>query len=212
MANIVLQKDSPQILNIFAEDLAKNLKDNLNARRTRYRYKSKFNGNSYEAKSVKRYKSGSKRYRATGDLARSISYNIRGFKITLEFNEYGVMLDRGTDGYKLKQIDQGSELYNADMEYNGGSTMSKALNKWIKRRKLKLRLRSRFGVGKKLPNTKANRSKLEFLIKRSLMNRGIAPTMWFTNSYNALKDKLPDDLIFGMINNVDESIEYIFKR
>ncbi len=212
MADIVLYKDSPAILGNFAFDLQNNLRVNLASRRGRFRYRSTFKNGRYKADSVDKYRSGSKMYRATGELSRSISYKVLGTKIYLEFNEYGVMLDRGSDGYVLRQLDKDSLLADADVEYEKGKEVPRRIRAWIKSRGLKLRERTRYGVGKALPNTKANRRKLEFLITRSLMNRGQNATFWFTAPYKALSGKLPEDLMFGMVKNIDEALDNTFKR
>jgi len=211
MADLILYKDTPQILDDFANDLKHNLRLNLSARRGRYRYKSKFN-NSYIADSVKRRRSTSKNNIASGKLRRSIDYKIYGTKIYLEFNEYGVMLDRGTDGYKLKQFDSDSLLEDADISYGNFDDMRSNINRWIKKRGLKLRERSLLGIGKALKDTPNNRKRLEFLITRSILNRGINATFWFTRPFLALTDKLPDDLIFGMHKSMDYAFDNIFKR
>ncbi len=210
MADIVLYKDSPAILGNFAFDLQNNLRVNLASRRGRFRYRSTFKNGRYKADSVDKYRRGSKMYRATGELSRSISYKVLGTKIYLEFNEYGVMLDRGSDGYVLRQLDKDSLLADADVRY--GDKVEKHIRRWIKNRGLKLRTRPKFGVGKKLPDTRNNRKRLEFLITRSLMNRGQNATFWFTAPYKALSGKLPEDLMFGMVKNIDEALDNTFKR
>lgn len=211
MANIVLYKDTANILQDFAKDLSSNLKLNINARRSRFRYRNKFGNKGYVANSTKQYRSGYKPYRASGELSRSITYRMYGFTIVLEFNEYGVMLDRGTDGFVLKQRSKDSLLYDADINYNSQNTFRKQIKKWIKDRRIRPRSRSLLGIGKALPDNKTTRAQMEYLIARSIANRGQNATYWFSAPYKALSKKLPENLIFGMIKNVDDTIDNIFK-
>ncbi len=44
------------------------------------------------------------------------------------------------------------------------------------------------------------------------MNRGQNATFWFTAPYKALSEKLPEDLMFGMVKNIDEALDNTFKR
>ena len=210
MSDLIQYKDTPQILEDFANELKTNLKLNLSARRTRKRYRSRYSSGGYIASRIKEHRSRPKQYQATKELNRSINYKISLFKILLEFNEYGVMLDRGTDGVKLKQFDSDSLLEDANIDYGSMDKMRKDIRRWVNRRGLKLRERSLFGIGIPLKNTPANRNKLEYLIVRSIYNRGLNATFWFTRPFKALAAKLPENLIFGIHKSLDKGFDNIF--
>jgi len=214
MSNIVLHKDSPKILYDFGKTLTNGLKVNLTARRIRWRYNSIFKNGGFVASKVKPHISRPKAYKASGELSRSIEYRVVGTTLSIAFNEYGVMLDRGANGYKIRQFDSDSLLADADIEYDSlnGMRSKRLIHNWIKARGLKPRLRDGSILGKKLPNTPKNRKAMEYLITRSLLNRGMNSTFWFTSSYLAHSKKLPADLIFGTYKTIDDSFDNIFKK
>ncbi len=210
MSDLVLYKDTPQILEDFGRALSKNLKMNLRARHSRYRYNSKFKNGSYKASSIQKYRSGHRKLDNTGGLSRSINFFMAGLSLYVQFNEYGVMLDRGADGIKLKQADPSSILYGADIDYGTQKNFQKEIQKWAKSRGLYPREKIKYTVGKRLKNTKSNRKRMEFLITRSIANRGQNATFWFTNPYKALSKDLPENLIFGIHKSIDNALDNIF--
>lgn len=212
MSNLVLYKDTPNVLKDFGMALSENLKMNLNARHSRYRYNSEFKNGNYKASNIKKFRSGHRRLNNTRELSRSINYFMAGLSLYVQFNEYGVMLDRGADGIKLRQMDSGSFLYGADIDYGTQKNFQKEIERWSKSRGLYPRKKKKYTVGKRLKNTEANRRRMNFLITRSIANRGQNATFWFTNPYKALSKDLPDNLIFGMHKTIDDAFDNIFTK
>lgn len=212
MANIVLYKDTPVVLEDFAKDFVKNAKTNLDAKRSRTGYRAQFKRRNFIASKLpESVRTGRKKYRATGDLINSIEYKIVGLKLYISFNEYGVMLDRGTDGYWIRQTSNESLLYDANINYGDIDNLFKSIERWTKRRGIVPRKIGGFGYHK-LKNDKHSRDRMNFLISRSLYNRGINATYWFTRPFLAIEDKLPNDLIFGMFKTIDQAFDTIFNK
>jgi len=208
MDGLVLYKDTPQILEDFANELKKNLKLNLSARRTRKRYDSRFgDGNLNPATRIKDRMGAPRNLNASGRLSSSIDSRLFGLTLYISFNEYGVMLDRGRDGWKLKQKANDSLLSDAEIDYDNYDNLKKNINKWVQSKHIRPR-KSFFGRAE----LKMNKKQMSFLIRRSLLNRGMNATYWFTRPYKALSKDLPENLIFGMHKTIDNAFDNIFNK
>ncbi|NBS62558.1 MAG: hypothetical protein EBT26_11080 [Microbacteriaceae bacterium] len=102
-----------------------------------------------------------------------------------EMEEYGWYQDKGVSGVKQK--------YNTPFSYKskGGKRGLKGmpnpskLDKWIVRRGLAPRDKGKF----------TGRKTLQFLIARSIFEKGIKPSLWFTKPFEQGFKGLPDTLI-----------------
>ena len=127
-------------------------------------------------------------------LYNSLGYNIKetsnGVNIEFLMDEYGAYQDKGVSGKKKK--------YNTPFSYKDKMPPSSALDKWTVRRGIAPRDKS----GKFIPTKTIN-----YLIARSIFNKGIKPSLFFTKPFEKGFKNLPPELIKGFINDIENTIE-----
>ena len=127
-------------------------------------------------------------------LYNSLGYNIKetsnGVNIEFLMDEYGAYQDKGVSGKKKK--------YNTPFSYKDKMPPSSALDKWTVRRGIAPRDKS----GKFIP-----RKTINYLIARSIFNKGIKPSLFFTRPFEKGFKNLPPELIKGFINDIENTIE-----
>jgi hypothetical protein len=98
--------------------------------------------------------------------------------IYFDMEEYGFFQDKGVSGVKKK--------YDTPFSYKTKMPPPKAFDKWTIRRGIAPR-----GAGGKFQSRKG----LNFAIARSIFEKGIKPSLFFTKPFEAAFKNLPDDLI-----------------
>ena len=113
-----------------------------------------------------------------------------GTGIQFLMDEYGIYQDKGVSGKKKK--------YNTPFSYKDKMPPSSALDKWSVRKGIAPRDKS----GKFIP-----RKSINFLIAKSIFNKGIKPSLFFTKPFEKAYKDLPKDLVKGFINDIEITIE-----
>ena len=113
-----------------------------------------------------------------------------GIGIQFLMDEYGIYQDKGVSGKKKK--------YNTPFSYKDKMPPSSALDKWSVRKGIAPRDKS----GKFIP-----RKSINFLIARSIYNKGIKPSLFFTKPFEKAYKDLPKDIVKGFINDIEITIE-----
>ncbi len=98
--------------------------------------------------------------------------------IYFDMEEYGFFQDKGVSGVKKK--------YDTPFSYKSKMPPPKAFDKWTIRRGIAPR-----GKGGQFQTRKG----LNFAIARSIFEKGIKPSLFFTKPFEAAFKNLPDDLI-----------------
>jgi len=118
---------------------------------------------------------------ASGKLKDSFKANVKvnpnSMTFMFEMEEYGWYQDKGVSGVKQK--------YNTPFSYKTKMPPPSKLDKWIVRRGLAPRDKGKF----------TGRKSLQFLIARSIFEKGIKPSLWFTKPFEQGFKGLPDTLI-----------------
>ena len=120
----------------------------------------------------------------------NVSPNSFGLKFLME--DYGVFQDKGVSGKKVK--------YNTPFSYKDKIPPPSKMDKWIVRKGLK-------GTRDKEGRFISRRS-LQFMIARSIFNKGIKPSMFFTKPFKKAFDNLPKDIVEAYKLDVEELIKY----
>lgn len=120
----------------------------------------------------------------------NVSPNSFGLKFLME--DYGVFQDKGVSGKKVK--------YNTPFSYKDKMPPPSKLDKWIVRKGLK---GTRDKEGRFI-----SRKSLQFMIARSIFNKGIKPSMFFTKPFKKAFDNLPKDIVEAYKLDVEELIKY----
>lgn len=141
---------------------------------------------------VRAAKSNLRKKKASGKLQRSVKgqavVNPNSFEMNFEMEGYGAYVDAGVDGKKKKYGKRKAGL--PTFSFKSKMPPPKALDKWVVRKGLKgIRdQRGRF----------VKRQSLTFLIARSIFQKGLEPTYFFTDAFEAAYKKLPNEFIKNM--------------
>tara|TARA_R100000734_G_C3292271_1_gene83953 strand:- start:42 stop:548 length:507 start_codon:yes stop_codon:yes gene_type:complete len=125
-----------------------------------------------------------------------ISESSKGIAIQFLMDEYGVYQDKGVRGKKSYYADKATS--SSPFSYKSKMPPSKAFDKWAVRKGIAPRDKS----GKFIP-----RKTINFLIARSVFNKGIRASLFFTKPFEKAFERLPKDLIKVFINDIEKTIE-----
>jgi len=119
--------------------------------------------------------------------------------IYFDMEDYGFFQDKGVSGIKKK--------YNTPFSYKTKMPPPSAFDKWTIRR----------GIAPR--NTKGQfqtRKGLNFAIARSIFEKGIKPSLFFTKPFEAAFKKFPDEMIesygFDVVDLFDSIMKQNFKK
>jgi hypothetical protein len=102
-----------------------------------------------------------------------------GFRLYFEMEDYGMFQDKGVSGKKKK--------YDTPFSYKNKKPPIGPLAEWAKKRNIRLRdEQGRFKKG--------NYNTIGFLISRSIFEKGIKPSLFFTKPFERAIKRLPEDL------------------
>ena len=118
--------------------------------------------------------------------------NSIGVKFFME--KYGKFQDKGVKGTKSNYI----ENKNSPYSYKASMPPPKAFKDFIKRKKIK-------GRDKKTGRFITNKT-LQFLIARSIFQKGIKASMFFTKPFNQAYEKLPTELQENFVKDIEKII------
>lgn len=124
-----------------------------------------------------------------------VKVNPNSFSLSFYMEEYGVYQDKGVSGTKKK--------YNTPFSYTSKRPPRKTLEEWISKRRFQFRdNKGRFMSYKSM----------SFLIQRSIFEKGIKPSLFFTKPFEQGFKKLPDELVEAYGLDVEELLEYTLKN
>ena len=129
------------------------------------------------------------RNNASKQLYKSLSYKVRGGKVSFESQDYGKFIDEGVRGSDSYYSASASSPYR----FRSKQPPSEPFLKWIRIKGIK-------GRDKKTGRFITNQS-LSFLIARSIKNKGIRATMFFTKPFEAGVEKYSDEMIQGILRD-----------
>jgi len=129
-------------------------------------------------------------------LYNSLDYDINvspnSFSLSFLMEDYGVFQDKGVSGIKKK--------YNTPYSYTNKMPPPSKMDKWIVRKGLK-------GVRGK-DGKFISRKSLQFMIARSIYNRGIKPSLFFTKPFKKAFTNLDKDIIKAYQLDVEELLKF----
>ena len=138
---------------------------------------------------------------ASKQLYNSLNYDIKqnrssggqfatGYNAEFYMEEYGAYQDLGVHGAKSSYI----ENRKSPFRYTAKQPPTKAFDKWIKTKGIK-------GRDKKTGRFITDQS-LKFLIARSIKNKGIRATLFFTKPFEAGINKYGDEIAGGFGDDI----------
>lgn len=127
---------------------------------------------------------------SSGKLAKSLDSNVKvsknSFQLAFLMEEYGVFQDKGVRGKSSS-----SKAPNSPFKFGSGTGkkggLSEGINKWVKRK--------RFQFRDKKSGRFLSYDSTAFLISRSIYQKGIAPSLFFTKPFEKAFKGLNKDLI-----------------
>jgi len=131
---------------------------------------------------------------ASKDLWNSLNYDVKvnknSFELSFLMEEYGLYQDKGVSGIKKK--------YNTPYSYKDKMPPPRKLDKWIVRK----------GIAPRDKNGKfISRKTLQFLIAKSVFEKGIKASMFFTKPFQAAFKRLPDELVQAYSIGLEKQIQ-----
>lgn len=136
---------------------------------------------------------------ASGKLSRSINSDLKvnnnSFSLQFLMEEYGIYQDKGVSGVKKK--------YNTPFAYTTKQPPANKLDKWT----IKRGIAPRNNKGQFI-----SRKGLNFIIARSIFEKGIKPSLFFTKPFEKAFKKLPNDIINLFALDVEEFIAFSLKN
>ena len=138
---------------------------------------------------------------ASKQLYNSLSYEVKqnrtsggqfatGYNAEFFMEEYGTYQDLGVHGAKSSYV----ENRKSPFRYTAKQPPTKAFNKWIKIKGIK-------GRDKKTGRFITDQS-LKFLIARSIKNKGIRASLFFTKPFEAGINKYGDEIAGGFADDI----------
>ena len=128
-----------------------------------------------------------KKQNASGDLYKSLKYNIyytkNKFSLTFSMDEYGEYQDKGVRGAKSTYASAGGSPY----KYTNKMPPVSAFSQWAIKKGLD-------GVRNKKGQF-VKRQSLQFALARSIYNKGIPATKFFSTPFGLAFKKLPAELV-----------------
>ena len=116
-------------------------------------------------------------------------------RLYFDMADYGFFQDKGVSGTKKK--------YDTPFSYTNKMPPPKAFDKWIVKK----------GIAPRKKDGKfTTRKGLKFAIARSIFEKGIKPSLFFTKPFEKAFKKLPDEMIEAYGLEAEETFDTILKE
>jgi hypothetical protein len=126
----------------------------------------------------------------TGKLARSMKAKAENGVLSIYMEEYGIAVDTGRDGKNKKQ--------NANSIFGKSARAAwppvSAIKKWINTKPVKPR---------NLNNKKISVDSLTYVIGRSIYNKGIKPSLFFTDAFETELPGIGDFIVKAFAEDIE---------
>jgi len=136
-------------------------------------------------------------------LDKEIEVGANSFRLTFLMTEYGEYVDKGVQGKKSSSKAPDSPFkFGSGTGRKGGLT--DGISKWVQQKQIQFRDRK---SGKFL-----SYQSTAFLITRSVYNKGIRPSLFFTRPFEKAFERLPDELVEAYGLDVEQFLKYTLKK
>ena len=137
----------------------------------------------------------------SSDLYGSLGYdlNVSPNSFGLEFYmlPYGEFIDKGVHGKKSSYI----EARNSPYAYTNKKPPIEPLMEWAKKKSIRLR-------DEKGKYKKGNYRTIGFILQKSIYEKGIKPSLFFTKPFEKAFDNLPQELVDRFALDIDNLLEF----
>jgi hypothetical protein len=138
---------------------------------------------------------------ASGDLYNSLGYDLKvnpnSFSLEFFMEDYGAFIDEGVHGSKSSYL----ETRNSRFEFTGRfkTIPTKALDAWVVRKGIA----PRDAKGKFI-----DRQSLKYVIAKSIYEKGIKASLFFTKPFERAFDNLPPEVVEAFALDIDDLLEF----
>ena len=133
----------------------------------------------------------------SSDLYGSLGYDLKvspnSFGLEFYMLPYGEFLDKGVSGTKRR--------YNTIFEYTNKKPPMQPLADWAKARNIRLR-------DEKGKYKKGNYKTIGFILQKTIYEKGIKPSLFFTKPFEKAFDNLPPELIESFGLDIDNFLDF----
>jgi hypothetical protein len=133
----------------------------------------------------------------SSDLYGSLGYDLKvspnSFGLEFYMLPYGEFLDKGVSGTKRR--------YNTIFEYTNKKPPMQPLADWAKAKNIRLR-------DEKGKYKKGNYKTIGFILQKSIYEKGIKPSLFFTKPFEKAFDNLPPELIESFGLDIDNFLDF----
>ena len=150
-----------------------------------------------------------KRKNVTKKLFNSIDGKVKvmpnSISLTFEMEDYAYFQDLGVKGAKSTYplTARYGTLAKFGSGRGGGGSLSDSIQEWVKRRRFQFR--DKKGKFMSYQST-------AFLITRSIWNKGLKPSLFFTKPFENAYKNLPKELIEAYGLDIEEFLEFTLKK
>ena len=143
----------------------------------------------------------------TSDLYNSLDYDLtvskNSFRLSFSMTDYGTFVDKGVRG-----VSSGSKAPNSPFKFGTGTGKSGGLTDgidgWVRRKRIQFRER---GSGKFL-----SYQSTAFLITRSIWNKGLETTNFFSKPFANEFKKLPEEVVEAYGLELNDFLRFTFSK
>lgn len=158
--------------------------------------------NAFRQRVIKQAKSNltKQKKRASGQLYKDLDsdlevYKSGNFALSFSLGDYGEFVDKGVSGTKRK--------FNTPFAYTTKQPPSKVFEKWIRNKGIK---------GRNKKGQFITTKSLSFLIARSIKQKGLKPSLFFTKPFDNEMKKLSNDLAEAFGLDIDTFLKYTLNK
>jgi len=189
MSRLVFRRNNEEaVMKAFAERVIRAARLNLGATRT-----IRYNDGTFKRR----------RNVSTGRLKDTIT-SVTGISphpaVDFFFERYGVFLDEGVDGVKYRAPG------NSRFSFRKRQPPTRFIEEWMRQRRIKVR---DLETGQFIKQSAKNKKTAAFLISRSIKQRGIPKTEWFSQAFREELDKLPPEFLEALSKDVEEFLKEV---
>jgi len=140
----------------------------------------------------------------SGTLSRSLEGDVKfhknSFSLKFLMEDYGYYVDRGVKGTTSSYVELGKYPTLARFGSGKGTgSLSESIKKWVRNRRFQFRdKKGRF----------MSYNSTAFLISRSIWNKGLKPSLFFTKPFEKYFKKLPTELVDKFALDVEDLMEF----
>lgn len=143
----------------------------------------------------------------TGDLYNSIGYEVavhkNSFHMSFKMTDYAPFIDKGVKGIK-----SGAKAYSSPFNFGSGrgpkGGMRIAIDGWVRRKRIQFKNRE---TGRFM-----SYKTTAFIITKSVYNKGLPTTNFFTTPFEKEFKKLPDEVVQAYGLEVNKLMKFVFKK